>query len=61
MRVRRLKVADGRALNIGQYPSFSCTGSIQGMKEKYYGKNALLVRCGSYIYHVPPEVYYRAY
>ena len=42
------------------YPNFSITGSIKGMKEKYYGKNALLVRCGSYIYNVTskPEYYY---
>lgn len=39
------------------YPNFSASGSIRGMKELYYGKDALLVRSGSYIYHVPPKVY----
>ena len=52
MRVKYLKVADGERLNISAFPSFSVTGSIKGMKEKYYGKDALLVRCGSYIYYV---------
>lgn len=33
-------------------PNFHYTGSITGMKKKYYGKNALLVRHGSYIYNV---------
>lgn len=61
MRVRYLKVAEGKALNISQYPNFSATGSIKGMKENYYGKDAMLVRCGSYIYNVPSSVYYRAY
>lgn len=30
------------------------------MKELYYGKNALWVRCGNYIYNVSsePEIYY---
>lgn len=51
----------GKAVNISQYPSFSATGSIKGMKEKFYGKDALLVRCGSYIYNVPSEIYYRAH
>jgi len=41
-------------------PNFSATGSIKGMKDKYYGKDALLVKCGSYIYNVSdyPEIYY---
>ena len=61
MKVRRLKVSDGKRINIDKYPSFSATGSVKGMKEKFYGKDALLVRCGSYIYNVPAEVYYSAY
>lgn len=39
------------------FPNFHYTGSIKGMREKYYGKHACLVRCGSYIYHVPHSVY----
>ena len=61
MRVRRMKISEGKTVNISQYPSFSVTGSIKGMKEKFYGKDALLIRCGSYIYNVPSEIYYRAY
>lgn len=61
MRVRTMKIAEGKAVNISQYPNFSVTGSIRGMKEKFYGKNALLVRCGGYIYNVPSTIYYRAY
>lgn len=30
------------------------------MKAKYYGKDALLVRSGAWIYKVPSDVYYRA-
>ena len=42
------------------FPNFSITGSIIGMKKLYYGKNALLVRCGKYIYNVTiePSIYY---
>lgn len=59
MRVKYLKVADGEKLNISSYPGFSSTGSIKGMKKQFYGKDALLVRCGSYIYNVTlnPDIY----
>ena len=43
------------------YPNFSATGSVQGMKEKYYGKDALLVRSGAWIYKVPAQIYYAAH
>ena len=52
MRVKYLKVKDGKRLGIDQFPNFSATGSIKGMKKLYYGKDALLVRSGSYIYNV---------
>ncbi len=41
-------------------PNFSRTGSISGMKKLYYGKDSLLVRCGSFIYNVSskPNVYH---
>lgn len=60
MRVKYLKVAEGKRINISQYPSFSAKGSIKGMKDNYYGKDVLLVRCGSYIYNVTsePSIYY---
>lgn len=40
-----------------RYPNFHKSGSIRGMKERFYGKDAMLVRCGSYIYNVPKKVY----
>ena len=52
MKVKYLKVSDGKKLNIGQFPNFSYTGSVKGMKKQFYGEDALLVRCGGYIYHV---------
>jgi hypothetical protein len=32
------------------------------MKKQFYGKDALLVKCGNYIYNVTekPEIYYSA-
>lgn len=45
----------------GQFPNFSVTGSIEGMREKYYGKDALLVVYGDYIYNVSsePDIYHK--
>lgn len=59
-RVKYLSVSEGKSLGIDKFPNFSATGSIKGMKEKYYGKDALLVRCGSWIYNVSsqPDIYY---
>ena len=61
-RVKTLPVAK-RHLIPDSCGSFSVTGSIRGMKEKYYGTGALLVRCGSYIYNVSdyPKVYDEAH
>ena len=59
MRVKYLKVKDGERLNISAFPNFSASGSIKGMKKHVYGKNALLVKCGSYIYSVGNSDYGR--
>ena len=62
MRTRYLSVKKGEAVKIGRFPNFHKTGSITGMKRLYYGKNALLVLCGSYIYNVTsePSIYYKS-
>ena len=61
MRTRYMRKADAERCNLSQYPNFHASGSIRGMKEKYYGKDALLVRSGDYIYNVPAEIYYQAH
>lgn len=62
-KVRYLRVEDGKKYNLDNYPSFDASGSVKGMKEKFYGKDALLVKCGSFIYNVTsrPEIYYAAH
>lgn len=44
---------------LSEYANFSATGSIAGMR-KVYGKFALLVKCGAYIYNVSsnPHIYH---
>lgn len=45
----------GRASRFVSLPNFHKTGNVAGMKQRYYGLNALLVRCGNYIYNVSSE------
>jgi hypothetical protein len=46
---------------VDDFPNFHKSGSIRGMKKLYYGKGALLVKCGNYIYNVSsdPQIYYQ--
>lgn len=53
--------AEKELYNLSQYPNFSATGSIKGMKKLYYGRDALLVRSGAWIYKVPEEIYNKAH
>lgn len=61
-KTKYLTISEGEKVGIEKFPNFSASGSIKGMKDKYYGKDALLVRCGSYIYNVTsrPDIYERA-
>ena len=60
MRTKTLYRRDGERIGISRFPNFHNSGSIAGMKRLYYGKNALLVRCGRWIYNVSSEleIYY---
>ncbi len=62
MRCKYLSVEEGGKVGISNYPNFSARGSITGMKKRYYGEDALLVRCGSWIYNVSeePAIYHQA-
>lgn len=55
-KVKVMSKTKGEMCKIFIYPNFHISGSIKGMR-KIYGKNALLVRWGSYIYNVPPQIY----
>ena len=60
----RVKYLPKRVLNIsGHFPCFHKSGSIAGMKKRFYGEHALLVRQGSYIYNVTsrPDIYDKAH
>lgn len=57
MKVLYLRREHADKFGLRNFPSFHRSGSVRGMKMIYYGKDALLVRSGSYIYKVTPEVY----
>jgi len=52
-----LSVKSNYASSIKKFPNFHKSGSIKGMKKLYYGKNALLVQCGNWIYNVNKKFY----
>lgn len=60
-RVKYMRKTEKELYQLDRYPNFSITGNIYGMKKKYYGMDALLVRSGSWIYKVPPEIYNSAH
>ncbi len=63
MRTKFMTVEEGKAFNLSQFPNFHKSGSIRGMKRLYYGHEALLVKCGDYIYNVTsaPIIYAKAH
>lgn len=62
MKVRTMTKEQGERVGISRFPNFHRTGSVRGMKRLYYGADAMLVRCGDFIYNVTsePEIYYQA-
>ena len=51
------KEVDSKGIDLSIFPNFHRTGSTKGMKKLYYGRDALLVKCGSYIYNVDEKTY----
>lgn len=49
--------------DLSDFPNFSADGSVSGMKARFYGKGAMLLRHGGYIYNVTsePEIYLEVY
>jgi hypothetical protein len=56
---RLKKLPSNQSSLLKDFPNFHKSGSIKGMKKLYYGNDALLVRCGDYIYNVTsaPKIY----
>lgn len=55
MKTKTLYKLDAGIAGISSFPNFHISGSIAGMKKLFYGRDALLVRCGRFIYNVSSE------
>ena len=53
---RARKTPENEAL-LEQFPNAGPHPNVTGMKNKYYGINALCVMCGPYLYNVTREIY----
>lgn len=62
MRTKRMTIEEGKRVGISRFPNFHKSGSIMGMKKRYWGMECLLVKCGQFIYNVSaePSIYNQA-
>lgn len=62
MQTKKMTVEQGKRCGISHFPNFHKSGSIRGMKAKFWGQNCLLVKCGSFVYNVTsePSIYNQA-
>lgn len=51
-RMKYLYKKDADMMDMSRFPSFHASGSVKGMKDKFFGKDALLVKSGEWIYNV---------
>lgn len=45
-------------LQLTNFPNFHASGSIEGMRARYYGEDAYLVQAGNFIYHVDEDTFH---
>ena len=59
LRTKTLRVGEVDPERLSSCPNIHRSGSVKGMKDQYWGKEAKCVRCGNYIYNVDsdPEIY----
>lgn len=56
-RTKTMTISEGKKHNLSQYPNAGPYCNITGMKNKYWGIDALCIKCGVYVYKVPREIY----
>jgi hypothetical protein len=57
--VKYVKKKDLGLIDLDNYPSAGPYPSVTGMRKKFWGENACIIKNGVYIYKVPKEVYDR--
>lgn len=58
--LRYLSVSDGKRLNIESYQNWGPNPSVTGIRKLYNLYDALLVKCGQYVYNVNWNIYCQA-
>ena len=59
MKYKYTSVKNYNRLRLWAFPSAGPNPCIAGMRDKYWGRNALIIKCGSYAYKVDSETFWR--
>ena len=59
-KVKYIKTQRAKEIGLRNFPNCHITASIKGMRDKYWGKDALIIKSGSYYYNVSssPDIYH---
>lgn len=60
-RTKYMTKAEAERFCLDEYPNAGPNPSISGMKNLYWGEDALCIKCGQYVYKVTQEIYDRAH
>ena len=60
MKYKYTSVKNYKRLNLEAFPSAGPYPNIAGMRSKYWGRNAYILKCGAYAYKVDSDTFGRA-
>lgn len=60
MRYKYTSVKNYNRLRLAAFPSAGPHPNITGMRSKYWGRDAYIIKCGAYAYKVDSETFYRS-
>lgn len=60
MKTKYTSVKNYNRLHLYNFPSAGPYPNIAGMRSKYWGRNAYILKCGVYAYKVDHETFWRA-
>lgn len=46
---------------LSKFPNAGPSCNVKGMRNLFWGKDALLIKCGAYVYHVDCDTFARFY
>lgn len=53
-------VSEAKKLNLSRFPNAGPRPNITGMRNKYWGQGAYIIKSGNYAYHVDKETFEKA-